>query len=133
MLLDRLVHLRLGVRGLVGLVVTEPAIADQVDQHVVAELLPERERQPHRADAGRHVVGVDMDDRHVEALGQVRGPGGRAGVLGIGREPDLVVLNDVDGAADRVAIERLEVERLRDHALGGEGGVAMEDHRDRRV
>ena len=52
-LLDHLVHLGLGVGRLVGLVVAEAAVADQVDQHVVAELLAERERQPHRRDAGR--------------------------------------------------------------------------------
>ena len=65
------VHLRLRVGGLVGLVVPEAPVADQVDQHVVPELLAERNRQAHRAHAGRHVVGVDVDDRHVEALGQI--------------------------------------------------------------
>ena len=49
----------------------EAPVADQVDQHVVAELLAEGEREAHRADAGRDVVGVDVDDRHVEALRQV--------------------------------------------------------------
>ncbi len=46
--LDLRVHLRLGVSGLVRLVVAEAAIADQVDQHVVAELLAEGERQAAR-------------------------------------------------------------------------------------
>ena len=133
MLLDRLVHLGLGVGGLVGLVVAKAAIADQVDQHVVAELLAEREREPHRRDAGRDVVGVDVDDRNVEALGQVRRPGRRARVVGIGREADLVVLDQVDRAADRVAVERLQVQRLGDHALAREGRVAVQDHRDRGV
>ncbi len=133
MLLDHLVHLGLGVGRLVGLVVTEAAVADQVDQHVMAELLPERERKPHRRDAGLHVVGVDVDDRYVEALCQVGCPGRRAGVLRVGGEADLVVLDQVDGAADGVAVERLEVERLGDHSLRGEGGVAVEDDRDRGV
>ena len=52
-LLDRLVHLGLRVGRLVGLVVAEAAVADQVDQHVVAELLAEREREPDGGDAGR--------------------------------------------------------------------------------
>ena len=47
-LLDHLVHRGLRVGGLVGLVVAEAAVADQVDQHVVAELLAEREREPQR-------------------------------------------------------------------------------------
>ena len=42
-------HLRLRVGGLVGLVVAEAAVADQVDQHVVPELLAKREREADRA------------------------------------------------------------------------------------
>ncbi len=128
-LLDHLVHLGLGVGGLVGLVVAEAPVADQVDQHVVAELLAEGEGQAHGADAGGHVVGVDVDDGHVVALGQIRRPGGGAGIVGIGGEADLVVLDEVDGAADGVAVERLEVQRLGHHPLAGEGGVAVQDHR----
>ena len=128
-LLDHLIHLGLGVRRLVGLVVAEAPVADQVDQHVVPELLAERERQANRGDARRHVVGVDVDDRHVVPLGQVRRPVSRARVVRIGREADLVVLDEVDRAADRVAVDRLEVERLGDDALSRERGVAVEDHR----
>ena len=132
-LLDRLVHLGLRVCRLVGLVVAEAAVADQVDQHVVAELLAERERESHGGDAGGDVVGVDVDDRNVEALRQVRRPGRRARVVGIGGEADLVVLDQVDRAADRVAVERLQVERLGDHALAREGRVAVQRDRDRSV
>ena len=39
----------------------------------------------------------------------------------------------MDRAAGRVAVERLQVERLGDHSLPGEGGVAVEQDRDRRV
>ena len=76
--LDLRVHLGLRVGGLVGLVVAVAAVADQVDQHVVAELLAEGEGQPHGGDARGDVVGVDVDDRDVEALGEVRRPLGRA-------------------------------------------------------
>ena len=55
----------------------------------------------------RRVVGVDVDDRDVEALGEVRGPVGRAAVVRVGREADLVVRDQVDRAADAVAVERL--------------------------
>ena len=50
------------------------------------------------------VVGVDVDDRDVEALRHVGGVGGRAALLGVGREAHLVVLDDVDRAAGRVAV-----------------------------
>ena len=131
-LLDPRVHLGLRVGGLVGLVVAEAAVADEVDDDVVAELLAEREGQAHGGDARGRVVGVDVDDRDVEALGEVGGPPGRARVVGLGGEADLVVRDQVDGAADLVAVERLEVQRLRDDALPGEGGVAVQQDRDGR-
>ena len=68
---------------------------------------------------------------HVEALRHVAGVGGRAALLRVGGEAHLVVGDDVDRAAGRVAVERLQVERLGDHALAGEGGVAVEQQRHR--
>ena len=128
---DRRRHRRLRVGGLVGLVVAEAAVADHVDHDVAAPALAVGHRQPDRRDAGLDVVGVDVDDRHVEALGHVGRVGGRARVLGVGGEADLVVLDQVDGAAGRVPLQRLQVEGLGDDALGGEGGVAVQQHRHR--
>ena len=132
-LLDLRRHLRLRVGGLVGLVVAVAAVADQVDDDVAAPLLAVGHRQPHRGDAGLDVVGVDVDDRAVEALRHVAGVRGRAVLLRVGGEADLVVGDQVDRAAGRVAGERLQVERLGDHALAGEGGVAVQQHRHRDV
>jgi hypothetical protein len=42
-------HQRLRVRGLVLLVVAEAAVADEIDDDVVAELLPVGEREPDAA------------------------------------------------------------------------------------
>ena len=122
---------RLGVGGLVGLVVAVAAVADHVDDDVAAPALAVGHRQADRRGAGLDVVGVDVDDRDVEALRHVGGVGGRAGVLGVGGEAHLVVLDDVDRAAGRVAAQRLQVERLGDHSLAGEGGVAVQQHRHR--
>ena len=55
----------------------------------------------------------------------------RAGVVGVGGEADLVVGDQVQRAADGVAVEVLQVERLGDHAAPGERGVAVDDDRDR--
>ena len=96
----------------------------------MAELLAEGEGQAHGRHAGGDVVGVDVDDRDVEALGEVRGPAGRAGVVRVGGEADLVVLDQVQRAADGVAVERLQVQRLGHDALGGEGRVAVQHDRD---
>ena len=75
------------------------------------------EREPHGRDRGLRVVGVHVDDRHVEALGEVGGVPRRAALPGIGREADLVVRDHVQRAAGPVALERVVVERLRDDAL----------------
>src|SRR5213595_1326075 len=69
-----------------------------------------------------------MDDRHVEALRHVSRVGGRAGVLGIGGESHLVVLDDVNRAAGRVSLQGAKVERLGDDSLSGEGGIAVQEH-----
>ena len=134
---DRLVrldlrrHQRLRVGGLVGLVVAEAAVADHVDDDVAVPALAVGHRQADRRHAGLDVVGIDVDDRHVETLRQVGGVGGRAGVLGVGGEAHLVVLDDVDGAAGAVAPQALQVERFGDDSLGGEGGVAVQQDGDR--
>jgi hypothetical protein len=49
-----------------------------------------------------------------------------SGRLGGGGEADLVVDDQVDGAADPVALDVAQVERLGHHALAGEGGVAVD-------
>ena len=48
-----------------------PAVADEVDDDVVAEPRAIREREPDRRERRLRVVGVDVDDRHVEALREV--------------------------------------------------------------
>src|SRR3954453_24158920 len=75
---------RLGVRGLVLLVVAVPPVADEVDDDVVAEAATVCERQPDRGERGLGIVGVDVDDRDVEALGEVARVTGRAAALGAG-------------------------------------------------
>ena len=95
MLLDPGGHERLGVGRLVTFVVAVTAVAHQVYQHVLVECFPVVHRQPHRSQTRFGIVGVDVDDGNVEALGQVAGVVGRAGVTRVGGETDLVVGDDV--------------------------------------
>ena len=74
----------------------EAAVADEVDDDVVAEALSERHRQADGGDRPLRVVGVHVDDRSVEALGEVARVTRRAPVLRIGREADLVVRDQVE-------------------------------------
>ena len=131
--LDLARHDRLRVGRLVLLVVTEAAVADEVDDDVVAEARAVGEREPDRRDRRLRIVGVDVDDRRVEALREIGRVARRAALRRIGREADLVVRDQVKRAAGRVALERVEVERLGDDPLAGERGVAVQQDRHRRA
>jgi hypothetical protein len=127
---DHLAHERLGVGRIVGLVVPVPPVADQVDDHVLAELLPERDRELRRVHAGLGIVGVHVEDRRLDQLGAVARVLRESVVARIGREADLVVHDDVDRAAGPVALELRERERLEHDALAGERRVAVDLQRD---
>ncbi len=66
-----LVHQRLRERRLVALVVAVAAVADHVDDDVAAERLAEVERQLGDVDARLGVLAVDVEDRHLDHLGDV--------------------------------------------------------------
>ena len=128
---DRRSHQRLRVGGLVLLVVAEAAVADEVDDHVAAEPLAVGQREPDRRERRRGVVGVDVDDRHVVALGDVARVEGRAPLGRVGREADLVVGDQVQRAARRVPGQVGEVQRLGDDALARERRVAVDEDAER--
>ncbi len=129
MCLDELVHARLRERGLVGLVVAVPPVADHVDDDVLAEGLPELEREPHHPDARFGVVAVHVEDRRLHHLGDVCRVHGRPADLRRGGEPELVVHDEVHRAADVVSRHLGQVQRLGHDALPRKGGVAVEQHR----
>ena len=125
--LDALVHQGLGERRVVALVVAVAPVADHVDHHVLVEPLAEPEGQAGHPHDGLGVVAVDVEDRRLDHLGDVGGVDRRPGLGRGGGEPQLVVDDHVDGAADAVAPQGRQVERLGHHALAGEGGVAVDE------
>ncbi len=133
--LDPLRLERLSVRGLVLLLMAETPVTHDVDHEVVAEFLAVRERETHGAQRRLRVVGVDVDDRDVETLREVARVARRAALLRVGGEADLVVRDQVQRAARRVAREALQIQGLGDHPLAGERGVAVDEdrQRDRRI
>ena len=128
--LDLVVHERLGERRLVALVVAVAAVADHVDDDVLAEGLAEVERQLADVDDGLGILAVDVEDRHLDHLGDVGAVAGRAALAGGGREADLVVDDDVDRAAGAVAGQLREVQGLGHEPLAGERGVAVDQDGD---
>ena len=103
--LDRGVHQRLGEHRLVALVVAEPAVAEDVDDDVLVEALAELDRDAGGVDHGLGVVAVDVEDRRLDHQRDVGRVGRGARVHRRGGEADLVVDDDVDGAAGPVALE----------------------------
>ena len=126
---DDLIDLRLRERRLVALVVAVLPIADEVDQVIQLESLAIGDGEPRRFDARDRIVGVDVRDRHLEAARQAAGVAGAERLLGIGREAELIVGDDVNDAANVVALEAREVERLGDDALSGKSGIAVNQNR----
>ncbi len=128
-------HQRLRVRRIVLLVVAESPVPDEIDDEVVPELGPVGERQPHCRDGRLGIVGVDVHDRDVEALREIARVPSRPALGRVRRIPDLVVGDQMQRPAGRIALERLEIQRLGDDALPGEGCVTVDENRkrDRRI
>ena len=76
---DRAVHQRLGEGRLVGLVVPVPAIAEQVDDDVLFELLAVFGGGAGDLDDRLGIVAVDVKDRRLDALCHIRRVGARPG------------------------------------------------------
>ena len=72
MLADRLIHQRLGEARLVALIVAEAAIAPHVDDDVAVECLAELDRQLAGEGHRFGIVAVDVEDRRLDRLGDVR-------------------------------------------------------------
>ena len=102
---DLAVHQWLGEGGLVGFVVAVAAITEQVDDDVLLEGLPVLDGEPGDVDHRLGVVAVDVEDRRLDHLRDVRGIGRGAKVAGRCGKADLVVDDEVDGAAGSVAAQ----------------------------
>ncbi len=127
---DLLVHQRLGQRRGVLLVVAELAEADDVDHDILAELQAVLERELGGQHDSFRIITVDVQHRRLDHLDDVGAVQGRAQVARVrGREADLVVDDNVDGAARGVATGLGQRQRFLVHALAAEGGVAVHQHR----
>ena len=106
------------------------AVAHEVDDGVLLEALAEADGEPRGLHGGLGVVAVHVEDGGQDDLGDVARVAREAVRPGRRGEPDLVVDDDVDGAADVVAGQLGEAERLRDDALAVERRVAVQEDGD---
>ena len=128
--LDLAVHQRLRERRFVAFVVAVAAIAVQVDDHIAIERLAELQRQLGHVDGRLGILGVHVENGHLNHLGHVGAVGRRAGVARRCREADLVIDDQVNGAAGLVAGQLREVERFGHQALAGKRRIAVNQHGD---
>ncbi len=108
-----------------------PAIADQIDHDVLVEPHSVIERQPaHEHDRFR-VVGIHMEDRRLDHLGDIAAVQSGACVTGFaGRKADLVIHDDVKRAAGRKTSRLRELQRFHDNALAGKGCIPVNQDRN---
>ncbi len=99
---DRCVHRRLSGTRIVTLVVPMASVPNQVNEEVLTELLPICEGQARRLKARFRIIGVDMNDRNIEALGQVAGIQSTALLGRRGGETELVVRDEMDRAGSGI-------------------------------
>jgi len=122
---DRAVHQRLGEGRLVGLVVPVPAIAEQIDDDVLFELLAVFRGDAGGLDDGLGIITVDVEDRRLDALCHIRGMGARPRGRRARRKAYLVVDDNMDRPAGAEAGELRQFERFGNETLAGEGRITM--------
>ena len=127
--LDEVVHHGLGHRGVVTLVVPATTVGDEVDHHVLLELLAKLHGETGNAHHGLGVVAVDVPDGGLNRLGHVGGVDRRARLPRGRGEADLVVDRDVHGATDAVAAQLRHLHAFVNHALSAHGGIAVNQNR----
>ena len=130
MLGDGFVHQRLGQGRVVALVVAEFAVADYVDYHIFFEQAAILQGSLNNVAHSFRIIAVHMEYRRFDHFGDVGAVNGGAGVAGVGSgKADLVVDNQVDGAAGGVAAGFRHIESCLVHAQADKGGVAVNQHR----
>ena len=111
---------------------TEAAIAEHVDDHVLVELLPELGCDLCGVDHGFGIVPVHVEDRrlyHQRDIGRV---GRRPAEMRCRGETDLVVHHDMHRAPGAVTAQARQAETFRHDALTCKGRVAVEQDRQNR-
>mmetsp|Transcript_1789 Transcript_1789/g.2746 ORF Transcript_1789/g.2746 Transcript_1789/m.2746 type:complete len:247 (-) Transcript_1789:409-1149(-) len=127
--LDVVVEQRLRELWIVALVVAEAPVAHDIDDHVIAPLLPVFCGHLEGADHGHRIVSVAVEDGDVEGLAQVRAVESGARALRVRREANLVIHDDMDGAADIKVLNLCQLHGLVDNSLASKRGVSVQNDR----
>ena len=119
-----------GKGGLVSLIMPVTAITHDIDDDITSKALTEIESKFGDVKHIHGRVAIHMEDGRLDHLRDVGAVDGRAGILRSGREPDLVIYDDVDRAAGAVAEKLGKIECLGDTPLPCKGSVTMNEDGD---
>ena len=118
-------------RRVIDLRVAVATVADQINEHVRAELIAVVQCHPSDANDRVRIFRIHMEDRNRQALSEIAGKAPAGILAGIRSESEQVVDNDVDAAAYAETLQAAQVEGLCTNALPGKGGVAVHEDRQR--
>ena len=121
---------RLSETGFIPFVVAVAAVSHEVENDIFVKALTEFEGQLDDGGSGQGIIPIDMEDGETQRFSWGGAVASGAGVFGEGGEGDLVVDDNVDGAACTVALEAGEVEGLGDDALADESAIAVDEDGD---
>src|SRR5258708_29008889 len=97
------------------------------------EFVPIREGCVSGFDTSLRVIGIDMNDRDLESLRKITGVKTASRFVFYCGEAQLVVGDDVQTAARRIAWQARKVEGLRNNSLSRKRGVTMNQDGKRSV
>ena len=126
---DLLVHQRLGEAGLIALVMAVTTVAEHVDDYGLVEPLTELDRDLGGIDHRLGIIAINMDDRRLDHLRHIGGIGRGARVARVGGEANLVIDDEMQGAAGAMALEARQTKTFRHHALARKGRIAVDQQR----
>src|SRR6185436_2591275 len=97
---DRLVEQRLRETRFIAFIVAEAAVRVEIDDRIPLEFHPEVQRKLDYLSDRFGIFAVHVEDRDLQRTPNIRRINGRPALFGPGSEPDLIVNNDVERAAD---------------------------------
>ena len=104
-------------------------IADDVHHYVLVELLTVVEGNLSNPDNSFWIISVDMENRSLNALGEVSGVGGGPGIFWQGCEANLVIHDHVNGSTNFVTFQLAELHGLRDNTLTRKCSITVNENR----
>ena len=106
------------------------AIAPEFDEGITPKRLAEFSGSLHRPHACFWIIAIDMENRDVIRLRQIRAVLTAKSVLWIRRESNLIIDDHMKRAADVISSQLHKVEALRHRSLSRKRRVAMDKHRN---